>query len=105
APSDAADQARLKLNGHVPPTMALLDGFEYRLKGSNPFLMTYAQAPVIIENDDNDTAEKAQEVAVPCEIAGRMDKKRDRDWYAFTAKKGDVYMIEIFSHRIGAPTD
>ena len=44
----------------------------------------------MLENDDNDTPEKAQEVPLPCEIAGRVEKQRDRDWYAFTAKKGDV---------------
>src|SRR5262249_48387207 len=30
---------------------------------------------------------------------------RDRDWYAFNVKKGDVYGIEVFSDRLGAPTD
>ena len=55
-------------------------------------LLTYARASVVIENDDNDTPEKAQAVNVPCEIAGRIDKKRDRDWYVFDAKKGDVLM-------------
>src|SRR5262249_9952335 len=34
-----------------------------------------------------------------------IDKKRDRDWYAFTAKKGDVLMIDCLSHRLGSPTD
>src|SRR5439155_2021233 len=72
---------------------------------SNPFLMTFAQAPVIIENDDNDTPDKAQAIAVPCEVAGRVDKRRDRDWYVFNAKKGEVYMIDVLSHRLGAPTD
>jgi hypothetical protein len=42
---------------------------------------------------------------VPCEIAGRVDKKRDRDWYAFTAKKGDVLVIDLQSEKLGAPTD
>ncbi len=103
------EPSRLLWGGQANPLTALLDGFEYRLKGpsgtSNPFLMTYAQAPVVLENDDNDTPEKAQEVTLPCEIAGRVDKKRDRDWFAFTAKKGDVYYIELLSHRLGAPTD
>ena len=58
-----------------------------------------------MENDDNDTPEKAQAVTAPCEIAGRIDKKGDRDWYVFAAKKGDVLMIELMSHRLGAATD
>ena len=103
------DPAGLKYSGIISPTMAGLDGFEYRVTGpngvSNPVLLTYAKAPVVIENDDNDVPEKAQTVPVPCEIAGRIDKKRDRDWYVFDAKKGDVLMIEVLSHRLGAPTD
>lgn len=109
APGDAASQSQLKFTGAVTPLMGTLDGFEYRINGptgtSNPVLIGYSKAPVVIENDDNDTVEKAQVVSVPCEIAGRVDKKRDRDWYAFDAKKGDVLMIEVLSHRFGAPTD
>ena len=109
APGDPASLDQLKYSGLVTPLQAVLDGFEYRLNGptgaSNPMLLTYAKAPVIIENDDNDTFDKAQAVPVPCEIAGRIDKKRDRDWYVFDAKKGDVLMIEVFSHRLGAQTD
>jgi hypothetical protein len=105
APADPAGLDKLRFSGMVPPLTATLDGFEYRLGASNPRLITYARYPVIIENDDNDTPEKAQAIPVPCEVAGRVDKKRDRDWYAFTAKKGDVLMIELQSERLGAPTD
>jgi hypothetical protein len=105
APGDPASLDQLKFSGRITPLQAGLDGFEYRLGSSNPVLLTYARAPVIIENDDNDTPDKAQAIQVPCEVAGRIDKKRDRDWYVFDAKKGDVYMIDVVSHRLGAPTD
>jgi hypothetical protein len=109
APGDPASIDQLKYSGLITPLLGTLDGFEYRLTGptgtSNPVLVTYAKAPVIIENDDNDVPEKAQAVPVPCEIAGRIDKKRDRDWYVFDAKKDQVLMIEVTSHRYGAPTD
>ena len=42
---------------------------------------------------------------MPCEIAGRIEKKRDRDWYSFTAKKGDVLSIELYGDRLGSPLD
>jgi hypothetical protein len=105
APNDPAGLDKLRFSGLVAPLSAMLDGFEYRLGASNPKLITYARAPVVIENDDNDTPAKAQAIPVPCEVAGRVDKKRDRDWYVFTAKKGDVLMIELQSERLGAPTD
>src|SRR5207247_8591253 len=63
------------------------------------------RAPVVLDNEANDKPEMAQQVPVPCEIAGRIEKKKDRDWYSFTAKKNDVYNIEVFSDRLGAPTD
>jgi hypothetical protein len=105
APADPAGLDRLRFSGLVAPTTALLDGFEYRLGASNPRLIAFARHPVVIENDDNDTPEKAQTIPVPCEVAGRVDKKRDRDWFVFTAKKGEVLMIELQSERLGAPTD
>jgi hypothetical protein len=109
APADPASISQLKYSGLITPHMAALDGFEYRLSGptgvSNPVLLTFAKAPAVIENDDNDTADKAQAIPVPCDLAGRVDKKRDRDWFVFEAKKGDVLMIELLSHRLGAATN
>jgi hypothetical protein len=103
------EPGKLRFSGLIPPAMAAIDGFEYRLGSgagaSNPRLLSYARYPVVIENDDNDTPEKAQAIPTPCEVAGRIDKKRDRDWYVFTAKKGEVVMIELQSDRLGAPTD
>jgi hypothetical protein len=109
APKDPLALQRLGFSGFISPVTGMMDGFEYRLKSpggmSNPFLLTFAQAPVVLEKDNNDTPESAQEVTLPVEIAGRIDKRGDRDWFSFSAKKGDVYMIEVYSHRLGAPTD
>lgn len=109
APKEPVALQRLNYTGLTPPVIGVLDGFEHRIKSpageSNPVLLTYAQAPLVLENDDNDVVEKAQKLTLPCELAGKIDKKRDRDWYAFSAKKGDVYMIEVLSDRLGAPTD
>ncbi|HEY7428682.1 MAG TPA: PPC domain-containing protein, partial [Gemmataceae bacterium] len=106
APSNAGPQ--LAFSGLTAPKMAALDGFEYRVRNnaglSNPFLITLAHAPVVLDNGNNDTPETAQAVPLPCEIAGHVEKQRDRDWYTFTAKKGEVYNIDILSDRLGAPT-
>jgi hypothetical protein len=109
APGDPALQQKFAFTGIAPPAVAIQDGFEYRLPTpqgqSNPVLLTYARAPVVLDNDKNDSFESAQEVPAPSEIAGRIDRRGDRDWYAFNAKKGDTYHIELYSHRLGAPTD
>ncbi|MBI1916677.1 MAG: PPC domain-containing protein [Planctomycetes bacterium] len=108
-PSGDAALSTLNYSEHITPLMTSLDGFEYRLRNetgvSNPYLLTYARAPVVLEATNNDTPESAQEVTVPCEIAGRIEKRRDSDWYAFNAKKGDVFMLELFSDRLGSPGD
>src|SRR6185437_3426868 len=85
APADG--KGKMTFSGLVAPAAGWLDGFELRVKNaagaSNPFLFGLAVAPVVLDNGTNDTAATAQAVAVPCEIAGRIEKRRDRDWYAF----------------------
>src|SRR5205814_1701449 len=106
APADG--RGKLTFSGLVSPPAGFLDGFEVRLKNgagsSNPFLLTLARAPVVLDRGDNDTPESAQDVTLPCEIAGLVEKRRDRDWYSFTAKKGETWNIEVVSNRLGAPT-
>ncbi len=108
-PADPNARLRLDYSGHVPPLQAGLDGFEYRVRNavgvSNPVLFPYAAAPVVLDNEKNDTPETAQEVKLPCEIAGRIEKRGDKDYYSFAAKKGDVYSVEAFCDRLGAPAD
>jgi hypothetical protein len=108
-PADPTARQRLAFTGHIPVKSSALDGFTFRLKNdageSNPFLLTLAQAPVVLDNAANVTPETAQEVALPCEIAGRIEKKHERGWYTFTANKGDVYSIEAYGDRLGAPVD
>jgi hypothetical protein len=108
-PSDPAARHQLRISGYVPPRSSALDGFELRLRNevgvSNPYLLTYTRAPVVLDNEANDTEETAQVVPVPCDIAGRIEKRRDRDWYRFTARKGEVFSIEVFADRLGSPVD
>ena len=51
------------------------------------------------------TPQTALEVKLPCEIAGRIEKKHERNWYTFLAKKGEVYAFELLSQRLGEPAD
>jgi hypothetical protein len=108
-PTDPAARSQLSFSGHIGPQAGALDGFEYRISNtvgiSNPALITYAPSPVVLDNEANDTAETAQPVAAPCVIAGRIEKRRDRDWYTFAARKDEVYSIELLSKRLGAETD
>ena len=104
-PADPLAAQRLSFGGRIAPHSAGIDGFEYRIKGpsgsSNPMLIAFATAKVVLEKENNDKPEMAEEIPVPCEVAGRIDKRQDRDWYAFNAKKGDVFMIDLMSERLG----
>jgi len=109
APADESSRQKITTSDWVPPRSATLDGFEYRLTTpagvSNPLLFTCATEPVVLEREGNDTPDNAQAVTVPCEIAGRIDRRGDRDWYRFTAKKGDVVSIDLIGDRLGSPVD
>lgn len=109
APSDPKAAQRLAYSGLVMPNASGLDGFELRLSNaggtSNPYLIGFARGSVAVDNEKNSSPETAQPVQVPGAIAGRIQKKGDRDYYAFTAKKGQVLSLELFSDRLGAATD
>ena len=104
-----ATPGTLTYHGRIDPRSGGLDGFEYRLKGpggtSNPVLIAFAGDPVVAEVEPNDTQEQAMNLTVPCEVAGRVDHRNDRDWYAFTAKKGESFIIDLWADRLGTPAD
>ncbi|MEX0586477.1 MAG: PPC domain-containing protein, partial [Pirellulales bacterium] len=106
---DAAARERLTTAGLIEPQEAGLDGFDYRFAAlggqSNPVRLYYATAPVVVEAEPNNEPAKAQKLTLPCEVAGRFSPRGDVDWVTFDATKGDVYWIEVFSRRLGIPTD
>ena len=86
-----------------------LDGFSYRLEtpqgAANPVFIGFASAPVAIEQEPNNKPGQAQKLTVPCEVAAQFYPANDTDCFTFDAKKGDVYWLEIFSNRLGLPTN
>lgn len=101
-----AERGKLAVRGSVAPPQALNDGFEFRLPGSNAVPIYLTDVPVTVEKgSDNDTPGAAELLTVPGEVAGRIEKRGDKDWYAFTAKKGEVYYIELYADRIGSAMD
>jgi hypothetical protein len=96
------------------PASSVVEGFEYRFTGtnsegqlvvSNPYLISLADATVIAEEGSNGRPDQAQKLLPPCEFVGQFYPAGDRDWVSFDAKKGEIYWLEIFSHRLGLPTD
>lgn len=106
-PSDI--DGKLQFSEALSPHQAGLDGVEYRVSTaeghSNPVLLTVATAPKAFEQADNDSPQKAQPLKIPCEVMGQFYPQRDTDWFTFDAKAGEVYWLEIYSHRLGLSTD
>lgn len=64
--------------------------------------------PIIaeVESDDEwNSLASAMPIAIPCIVDGRFGEARDRDWFEFSAKQGERWVIEVFSDRLGMPTD
>src|SRR5438067_1527172 len=109
-PTDPQAVHRLAVRDRVEPATALLDGFEYRLKGpgglSNPVPIFFARDRVVVQKGTGGTkADTAEPIPAPCEVAGMLRHKGDRDWYSFEAKKGDVLLVELLGERIGSAAD
>jgi len=89
------------------PADAVLDGIEYRLTTpqgvSNPLFLSFATGPIVAEREPNDKPDAAQPLSLPCEVVGQFYPAGDQDWFTFTAAKGQVYWLEVFSQRLGVP--
>jgi hypothetical protein len=46
-----------------------------------------------------------QKISLPCEINGRFFPAADVDVFEFSAKKSEVWWVEVVSERLGLPTD
>ncbi|MBI2479641.1 MAG: serine protease [Planctomycetia bacterium] len=57
------------------------------------------------ETEPNNLHAQARKIALPCDIAGNFFPAADVDTFEFTAKKGEVWWVEVASERLGRPTD
>jgi hypothetical protein len=60
---------------------------------------------VLAEVEPNDRHAEAQKITLPCDIAGSFFPAADVDTFEFTAKKGEVWWVEVASERLGLSTD
>ena len=64
-----------------------------------------ASEPVTIEQETNDDPARPQTIVLPNMVAGRFDPRGDRDWFGFDAKAGEELVFDLYSRRLGLPTD
>lgn len=91
------------------PRAGTVDTIEHRLRTetgtSNAILLARVQGQIVLDTGDNDSPDKAQAVELPCSVCGRIEGKRDQDWFRFRAKQGEVFIVEGFGDRLGTPVD
>jgi hypothetical protein len=60
---------------------------------------------VLPEKEPNNRHAEAQKITLPCDIDGSFFPAADVDTFEFTAKKGEVWWVEVASERLGLSTD
>lgn len=100
---------RLPAGALIEPAGSGIDAILYRHPSpqglANPVPISFASAAVVAEQEPNNNPDKAQKLSPPCECAGQFYPVGDHDWFTFEAKKGDAYVIEVVSQRLGLATD
>ena len=108
-PGDENAKHGLGLSTYTRPYEAVVGTTSYQLKSpagpSNAVDIGFASAPLVLEAESNDDSSQPQNIDVPCEFVGQFYPRGDRDWVQFEAKQGEVFWIDVLSHRLGLPTD
>jgi len=73
---------------------------------TNPVPLIVADQPLAAESEAaNDTADAAQQVVAPAGINGRIVREGDVDCFAFEAKKGEAFSLEVVARRARSALD
>lgn len=108
-PADPALATTMHYREMLRPPNSRLDGMEVRIDGetgtSNARLLLFSEVPELGEVEPNDSIETAQRIPVPSAVTGQFGAPKDSDLYTFSAKKGEVFVIEVSSERINSPAD
>jgi len=65
-----------------------------------------SERPLAVEAEPNDgPPAPTQTISLPCDIAGSFVPADDVDVFEFSAKKGEVWWVEVASERLGMDTD
>ncbi len=59
----------------------------------------------VSEKEPNNLSTQTQQVSLPCDLQGSFYPAADVDTFEFTAKKGEVWWVEVASERLGLNTD
>ncbi len=74
-----------------------------RLSNAAPFAV--GTLPERMENEPNDTAERAERVVLPGVVNGKISRPGERDVFALEGEAGMKIVAEILARRLGSPLD
>lgn len=101
-PPDASRDEPLRLP--LRPAQLSADAFPYYHPGGHaPVRIGVTDVPVVAGTADNRLPERAQEITAPCAVSGQLTDGDERHWYAVRARRGEVFWLEAFGERLGAP--
>jgi hypothetical protein len=102
---DAAKEITLEVPAELPPGpwLTALTTAE----GTTPAIpLVVTPLPVVLEDGDAPAEpDRAQVLALPGALSGRLGAAGDSDAYRFEAAKGQIYAFEVIARRAGAATD
>ncbi len=70
-----------------------------------PVPVLVSDGPELVEREPNDDPKRANRLPVPGGVSARFGQKNDHDHFAFTAKKGQKYVVEAQTFQVNAPTE
>jgi hypothetical protein len=92
------------------PADPLLSGIQVAPRGATglygwPVMLAVSDLDEHLETEPNNDPGKANRIAVPGAITGRLEQKDDIDFFVFAAKKGKRYVIEAHTAEHLSPTE
>ncbi len=73
--------------------------------GADEVWIGFASSAVVVEQQPNDSHRQAQRLSAPGEFVGQFFPNGDVDWLEFQPDAPGEMVVEVFSQRLGLPTD
>jgi hypothetical protein len=97
--------ATLHAGLRLRPSQVTTDCFAFRISdGHAPVAISVSDVPVQLETTTS-SPQAPQEIRIPSELSGQLVAGDEKDWFTFTARRGEVLWLEGFGERIGSPVD
>ncbi|HBP21465.1 MAG TPA: hypothetical protein DEA08_27215 [Planctomycetes bacterium] len=73
-------------------------------QAQTPLPLALSEHEGVLEREPNDR-KRAQKITLPAAIDGVLEKTGDHDFFTFSAKKGQTFMIQLRARSLGSPLD